>query len=96
MSDRNSEVVTAGEVTIQTYVDGSEPDVVLLPACPGGDNAGVKVADPAGAHGRATSAAAGITAGRRGRVAGAETQAGAARQTGVVGCLPATLKPEIE
>jgi pimeloyl-ACP methyl ester carboxylesterase len=32
MSDRNSEVVTAGDVTIETYVDGSGPDVVILPS----------------------------------------------------------------
>jgi len=32
MTDRTSEVVTAGEVTIETYVDGSGPDVVLLPS----------------------------------------------------------------
>jgi pimeloyl-ACP methyl ester carboxylesterase len=32
MMDRNSEVVAVGEVTIETYVDGSGPDVVLLPS----------------------------------------------------------------
>jgi pimeloyl-ACP methyl ester carboxylesterase len=30
--DRTSEIVTAGEVTIETYIDGSGPDVVLLPS----------------------------------------------------------------
>jgi hypothetical protein len=30
--DRSSEVVTDGEVTIETYIDGSGPDVVLLPS----------------------------------------------------------------
>jgi pimeloyl-ACP methyl ester carboxylesterase len=30
--DRGSEVVAAGEVTIETYVDGSGPDVVILPS----------------------------------------------------------------
>jgi pimeloyl-ACP methyl ester carboxylesterase len=29
---RSSEIVTAGEATIETYVDGSGPDVVLLPS----------------------------------------------------------------
>jgi hypothetical protein len=32
MTGRNSEVVTAGEVTIETYINGSGPDVVLLPS----------------------------------------------------------------
>jgi pimeloyl-ACP methyl ester carboxylesterase len=29
---RNSKVITAGKVTIETYVDGSGPDVVILPS----------------------------------------------------------------
>jgi pimeloyl-ACP methyl ester carboxylesterase len=40
MTSRNSEVVTVGEVTTETYIDGSGPDVVLLPSYgrdPGGD-----------------------------------------------------------
>jgi pimeloyl-ACP methyl ester carboxylesterase len=32
MTDRTSEIVTAGKATIETYVDGSGPDVVLLPS----------------------------------------------------------------